>query len=230
MTIAGAGATSVIATVVVWATSRYDSHWQYSAPLAAQAALPVTFLILALFLTESPTWLMTYGRRDDARTNLILLRGGNIELADSELNNVQLAMHTAQNGDKGPRFWEILSRKHLERTFTASATTSLSQVGGQILVGTYSTVILVQSGIADPFKITIIIFLLQFLGTIIGPTLLDKIGRRPIALWGFAMLLLLNIAAGTLACVGLTTQPQRTALAALCIIFAFINACSFQSM
>jgi len=151
----------VIATaVVVWATSRYDSHWQYSAPLAVQAALPVTFLILALFLTESPTWLMTYGRRDNARTNLILLRGANIKLAESELNNVQLTMHTAQNSDRGPRFWEILSRKHLTQTFTASATTSLSQVGGQILVGTYSTVILIQSGIVDPFKITIIIFLL----------------------------------------------------------------------
>jgi len=106
----------------------------------------------------------------------------------------------------------------------------LSQVGGQILVGTYSTVILVQSGVADPFKITILIFLLQFVGTVIGPFLLDKLGRRLVALVGFVFLFFIDIVAGALACAGLKTNSERLGLAALCIIFAFINSVCFQSL
>ncbi|KAG9500648.1 hypothetical protein J7337_009130 [Fusarium musae] len=230
LTVAGAGATSVIATVVVWTTSKYNSHWQYSAPLAVQAAMPVTFAILSLFLTESPTWLMSRGRRDDARQSLILLRGGNIPQAESELRDIDLALCLESEGGEALHFWEILNGENIERTLTASAFISLGQVGGQILVGTYSTVILVQSGVADPFEITIIIFLLQFVGTIVGPTLLDKVGRRPVALVGFFLILLIDIVAGVLACVGLKTQPQKTGLAALCIILSFVNAASFQSM
>lgn len=90
--------------------------------------------------------------------------------------------------------------------------------------------ILVQSGVADPFKITIIIFLLQFLGTLIGPFLLDMTGRRPVALIGFVILFIIDIVCGVLACAGLTTQSQKIGLAALCIIFSFINAVCFQSM
>jgi MFS family permease len=230
LTVAGAGATSVIATVVVWATSKYTSHWQYSAPLAVQAALPVTFAILALLLTESPTWLVSHGRRDAARENLILLRGGNTAQAEREMCDIDHALCSTSEGGQTLHFWEILNRKNIQRTLIASAFISLGQVGGQILIGTYSTVILVQSGVADPFKITIIIFLLQFVGTIVGPTLLDKIGRRPVALVGFSLILIMDIIAGVLACVGLKTQPQRTGLAALCIILSFANAASFQSM
>jgi MFS family permease len=139
------------------------------------------------------------------------------------------ALHT-DPGHVNVSAWEILKPEHLERTLSASAPLCLSQVGGQILVLTYSTVILVQSGVADPFKITIIIFLLQFLGTLVGPFLLDKTGRRPVALAGFVVLLAIDIVCGILACAGLQTQSQRIGLAALCIIFSFINAVCFQSM
>jgi MFS family permease len=91
-------------------------------------------------------------------------------------------------------------------------------------------VILVQSNVANPFQVTVIISCLTFLGTIVGPTLVDKAGRRPVALVGFTILFVLNMAAGGLAAAGLTTSSQRLGLAAVFIIFAFFNAASFQSL
>ena len=44
------------------------------------------------------------------------------------------------------------------------------------------------------------------------------------------MLFLIDIAAGGLACGGLKTKSQALGLAALCIIFAFMNSVSFQSL
>jgi MFS family permease len=229
-TIAGSGAVSVIATVVVWASEKISDKRQYIIPLAIQAAAPVLLLSLSLFLTESPTWLLSRGRVEEARKNLTTLRSANVELVEAEISIAQLALRSNDDRPSSVKPWEILTRENLERTLSSAALLCLSQIGGQILVGTYSTVILVQSGVADPFKITIIIFLLQFVGTLVGPFLLDKIGRRPVALPGFVLLFLLNVAAGGIACAGLKTPSQRLGLAALCMIFSFVNSVAFQSV
>jgi hypothetical protein len=51
-----------------------------------------------------------------------------------------------------------------------------------------------------------------------------------VALVGFTILFVLNMAAGALATAGLKTNGQRLGLAAVFIMFAFFNACSFQSL
>jgi len=127
-------------------------------------------------------------------------------------------------------FWDIFKTANLRRTLTAGALLCLNQVSGLILVSTYSTVILVQSGVGNPFQITVIITCLQFLGTVIGPVLVDKVGRRPVALVGFSVLFMLDIVAGSLAAAGLTTDGQRLGLAAMFILFGFFNSASFQSL
>lgn len=112
----------------------------------------------------------------------------------------------------------------------ASSYLPAGQVGGQSLALTYSTVLFVQTGVGNAFLITILVFLLQFLGNMVGPFLSDRLGRRPVALGGIGLLVLLDFSAGGLACGGLKTNPQLLGLAALSCIFAFVNAASFQSL
>ena len=199
-------------------------------PLAVQAACPVVLGLLTLLVPESPAWYVKLGKEDAARNVLMSLRNNEAHIVDAELRMFQQALTTEAERTHNIHFWHILNRENLERTLTAGALLSTAQVGGQILVGTYSTVILVQSGVGNPFQITIIITCLQFLGTIVGPPLVDRVGRRPVALVGFTILLFLNLAAGSLAAAGLTTERQRLALASVFIVFAFFNAVSFQSL
>lgn len=229
-TVAGGTAVSVIATVVVWGSEKINDSRQYKVPLIIQAVLPVLLFTLSLLLTESPIWLLSKGRIEEAKSNLSYIRGGNTRLVEAEISSAVLGLRSHAESEIQVGLMEILKPPHLERTLSSGALLCLSQVGGQILVGTYSTVILVQSGVADPFKITIIIFLLQFLGTLVGPFLVDRVGRRPVALVGFVLLLFIDIIAGALACAGLKTSPQRLGLASLCMIFGFINSLSFQSL
>ena len=160
----------------------------------------------------------------------MVIRNKKSEIVEAEITMHQLVASRDAERLSKIRFWDILKRANLKRTLTAGALLSASQVGGQVLVLSYSTVILVQSGVGDPFQVTVIITCLQFLGTLIGPVLVDKIGRRFVALCGFSILLLLNLAAGSLASAGLTTEPRRNALAGVLIVFGFFNAVSFQSL
>lgn len=228
--VAGVAAVSVLATTIVWATEKISDERQYKVPLAVQAACPVALGLLTFLCSETPVWYIQNDWVDQARTTLMALRNNKTEIVEAEVS-----MHLVAAAEDAARrsqthFWDILNRQNLKRTLTAGALLSSSQVGGQILIGTYSTVILVQSNVANPFEITIIITCLQFLGTIVGPTLVDKVGRRPVALVGFSILFVLNMAAGGLAAAGLTTQGQRLGLAAVFIIFGFFNAASFSSL
>lgn len=173
---------------------------------------------------------MGKGRIDEARQVLLSIRAHNVLLVESELSVIQIALQSHAELRASINPWDIFKREHIERTLSSGAPFCLSQVGGQILTGTYATVILVQSGVADPFKMTIIIFMMQFVGTLVGPPLVDKVGRRPVALVGFSALFIIDIAAGSLAAVGLMTPSRSVALAALCMIFGFFNSASFQSM
>ncbi|KAL1894189.1 hypothetical protein Sste5346_005975 [Sporothrix stenoceras] len=230
MAAAGSGASSVIATVVVWGTAKLIDDRQYKIPLAVQAALAGLLFIMSLFLTESPAWLVSKGRIEDARTQLLKLRRQNEAIVDHEINSIAAVLAAASEAKSSVRFKEILARKNWARTFMASSYLPAGQVGGQSLAITYSTVLFVQAGVSNAFLMTILVFLLQFLGNMVGPFLSDRLGRRTIALGGISTLVVLDFTAGGLACGGLKTNPQILGLAALSCIFAFVNAASFQSL
>lgn len=227
---AGAGASSVIATVVVWGSAKLPDARQYRIPLAVQAALAGLLLFLSCFLTESPTWLVSKGREKDARAHLLRLRGQNEAIVEQEIHSLVAVLSEANEAKSAVRFKEILERKNWVRTFMASSYLPASQVGGQSLAISYSTVLLVQAGVSNPLQMTILVYLLQFLGNMIGPFLADRLGRRRVALSGLTMIVLLDASAGGLACGGLATKPEILGLAALSCIFAFVNAASFQSL
>jgi len=214
---------------MVWGTKNISDNRAYEIPLAIQITIPVVLTLLTLFIHESPTWLALRGRMDDARKVLMTFRNQNTAVVESEISSLEDLVRQAENR-KEIHFWEIINKANIKRTLISGAFGSLSQVCGQILTLAYATVVLVQSGVQNPFLITIIIYLAQFVGVCIGITLTDKVGRRPVALFGLTIIFCLDVAIGGVACGPLSTNPQRIALAALFIIFAFFNSLTFQSL
>lgn len=227
---AGSGLASVIATIIVWGSGHLLDERSYRIPLGVQAGFASALFIVTLFVTESPTWLVSKGRTEDARVKLLSLRKRNEVMVERELHSIAAVLMEAAEAKSTVRFKEILQKKNLGRTFLASSYLPASQVCGQILAISYSTVLFVQAGVSNAFEMTILVFLLQFLGNSIGPYLADRLGRRRTLVSGLVMLVLLDFAAGGMACGGLTTKPRQLGLAALCCFFAFINAASFQSL
>lgn len=219
----------VVSTIIVNGTHTLDGKRQYMIPLAIQCALPVILFVLTIALPESPQWLVSKGRMEEARCNLRRLRGFSDWQVDDELRVMKLCEENERALTANVRFWEIFNRQNLRRTLTAGAFYSLNQVSGIILSTTYTTVFLTELGIGDAFSFTVIASCCTLAGTIAAPLVIDRAGRRPTAFVGMALLLIIDIVAGALA-FDTGNKNATLAIAALGFIFNFFWGACFYSL
>ncbi|KAK9477820.1 putative MFS alpha-glucoside transporter [Lipomyces japonicus] len=219
----------VISTIIVNATHTMEGTIQYKIPFAVQCGLPVILILLTVGIPESPQWLVSKGRLEEARKNLRKLRGYSDAQVDHELQVMKLCEDNERNLTGNVRFWEIFDRQNLKRTITAGSFYSLNQVSGVILSTTYTTVFLTELNIGNAFVFTVIASCCTLAGTIVAPFVIDRGGRRPTAFVGMFLLLIINISAGVLA---FYTDNKHAALAiaALGFIFNFFWGACFYSL
>ncbi|KAK9364970.1 general substrate transporter [Lipomyces kononenkoae] len=220
----------VIATVIVNSTSTINGEASYMIPLAVQCAIPVVLIPFTAVLPESPVWLVSQGRLEQARHNLRKLRGYSDKEVDEELALIQQSELAEREIGKDAKFWELFNRHNFKRTLTASSLLSMNQVSGVILSTTYSTIFLEQIGTSDPFRLTIASACCQLAGAIIGPFVVDSAGRRPVALIGMTLLMVIDFVAGGLACKGTDNKSIALAVAILSFLFNVIWTASFYGL
>jgi MFS family permease len=219
----------VIATVVCNATFTRAGSSSYRIPLGLQAALPVLLIPITIFIPESPLWLVSKGRDVEARHNLRKLRAFDDALVDDELR-VMKAAHNAELAlASGAKLGDLFRKGNIMRTLVAGSLYSLNQCSGIILSSTYATIFLTDLGVGNPFQLTIAASCCVLAGTLVAPILVDRVGRRPVAIVGMSVLLIIDITAGTLAFY--TDKPNvPIAIAALSFIFNGFWAASFYAL
>ncbi|EJT97376.1 MFS general substrate transporter [Dacryopinax primogenitus] len=222
--VAGIGIVGVMAAVIVWGTEQISDERQYQIPLAIQAGVPCVLCLLTLLASESPVWLLSKDRNELARKNMLSLRNHNVQVTDAELALQSIALKQKDEARATTRWMDILNKHNFERTLMSGYPTSAGQASGAALVGTYGTVLLVEAGITNAYEVTIIVTVVQFVGSCVAPYLYDRLGRRPVALSVYALITILSAVLGGLAYTDLLETSQRNAFAALTIILAFVNA------
>lgn len=224
-------ASSVLATVVCYAAQEThgEDKLSYKIPLAVQAVLPFLMTVPTFFVCESPSWLLTKGRVEDARKTLRSIRGFSDEEVEKELNVLQ-AIEDESRQRENPKFWEIYKPEHIRRTLVGGSIFSLNQLSGIILSTTFAAVFLTQLGAGNPFLFSVIGNLCLLAGTIGAPFVLDNFGRRPTALIGFTILLAIDATAGALAFFAKTNRNAAIVIAVLSFIFNIVWTLSFYSI
>jgi len=157
----------------------------------------ILFVLGSRAVAESPRWLFSRGRREEALASL--LRSRPPEKAAAELG--EMAAAAAQAGRKAApeRGREtLLRRKYILPFVLACVILACNQATGVNSIIGYNTMILLQAGLSDVqahwgyLGLTLV----NFLTTIAGFMLVDRMGRKPLLCIGSAGIIVSLLAAG----------------------------------
>jgi len=163
-----------------------ESSWRWMLGIGALPA--AAYLFALLFAPESPRWHAMRGRFEVART--ILVRAHGKELAERELAEVRasLASETRRRGANLRDLWAPELRRVLLIGIVVGI---LQQITGINSVLAYATMIFERvapraAGLESSFVQTTWITLVNVVFTVVALLLIDRIGRRPLFIFGTA--------------------------------------------
>jgi SP family arabinose:H+ symporter-like MFS transporter len=163
-----------------------DTSWRWMLGIGVLPAL--VYLFALFFVPESPRWHAMHGRLDAARR--ILTRAHGTSFAEHELAEVQTSLaHETRKSDARLRdLWVPQLRTVLIIGLVVGV---LQQITGINAVLGYATMIFKEvaasdAGLASPFVQTMLMTLVNVVFTILALLLIDRVGRRPLLIFGTA--------------------------------------------
>jgi SP family arabinose:H+ symporter-like MFS transporter len=172
-----------------------ESNWRWMLGIGVLPA--VAYLFALLMVPESPRWHAMHGRLGAARR--VLARAHGEALAERELAEVQASLaHDAGKSDARLRdLWVPQLRGVL---FIGLVVGVLQQITGINAVLAYATVIFADvgsegAGVESSFFQTTLLTLVNVVFTVIALLLIDRVGRRPLLIFGTAGIAVCHFAA-----------------------------------
>ena len=174
-----------VAGCVCGAFSGLRPHgWKYMLGLAGVPSA-IQFVGFA-FMPESPRWLASRGRYDQARSVLVKIRGSDQDVED-ELRDIRTSIEAEETSDNSSAVVRMLKTPSARRALLLACLLQMfQQIAGINTVMYYSAKIITMTGVSDP---TTAIWMsagvasINFLCTFIGLYLVERAGRRKLVLF-----------------------------------------------
>ncbi|KAL4968326.1 general substrate transporter [Aspergillus stella-maris] len=194
---------SIIAAWTTFGTGHMMSSWSWRIPSLIQA-IPAFLVVAAVLLglPESPRWLCSQGRNDEAR-ELIARYHSNGDamswIVKQEMDEIQVTLEAERLAKtKGQSSWGIIfrSRGNRKRLLIVMTVALLTLWNGQGVISYYFSPILSSIGITSTTQQTGINGGLQIwnlLSSIAGVLLADRVGRRNLWLGSFIGMICANV-------------------------------------
>jgi SP family arabinose:H+ symporter-like MFS transporter len=151
------------------------------------------FFFLLLGIPESPRWLIDKGREEEGFGILSRISGPGV--ARQEIDEIKTALNQEEGSIR-----ELLKPGFRKALMVGVGLSVFGQLTGINVIIYYGPSILesagIQLGSALQYQVSLGIINLVF--TLIALTVIDKIGRRPLLLWGMAAVVVMLAAAGVL--------------------------------
>ena len=189
------------------------SGWRWM--LGAEIAPAALLLALLFFVPESPRWLLSVGRDDEARRVLESVDGP--EHAEREITAVRAVL-----GEEEGRFLELFHARFRRPLIVAVLMMAFSQFSGINAIIYYSTKIFASAGVGvnNAFTSSAIIGLVNLLFTFLAIAFVDKAGRRPLLLIGLTVQAVALGVVGAMFHVGYSGLPLLVAVISFTAAFA----------
>ena len=159
-----------------------DNSWRYM--LAIPSIFGIIYLIFLLTsLPESPRWLLSKNRREEAI--IIMRKTGGQQLIDNELPEMEKSIMDEISKAK-VTFWEIFRGKTGKIVLIGTLLAAFQQITGINAVIIFAPNFFQAAGSAvdNSLMQSIVLGLVNFLMTIVALWLVDTKGRRILLIWG----------------------------------------------
>lgn len=175
----------MIAAWATFGTRNYAGSWAWRVPSLLQVLLPLVGIPGLIMIPESPRWLVSVDRIDEARKNLADLHAGGdirsplIEFEMAEIQQTIQAEKEAEQHSAWTDLWATPGNRH--RLFISISLGTFAQWSGNGVVSYYLSIILNSVGITSVDDQTLISACLQIWNLIWAVTaamLVDRLGRR----------------------------------------------------
>ena len=217
----------LLAAIVNNGTKDYNSRSSWQIPIGLQFIWGLILAVGMILLPESPRWLIKKERDQDAAralSRLISLPADHPEL-QAELDEIRVAyQHEKELGESSyADCFRATDNKILLRTLTGIFIQAWQQLTGINFIFYYGTVFFKNSGISNPFLITIATNIINVFMTLPGMWGVERFGRRRLLLVGAIGMCICEF---LVAIIGVTISTENTAgqkvlIAFVCIYIAF---------
>ncbi|WRT68505.1 uncharacterized protein IL334_005481 [Kwoniella shivajii] len=178
---------NAVATIVCIFTNEMDSNLAWRLPLIIQLACPVIMASIVLFLPESPRWLFAHGKPEEAKRILCKYHGNGsyTALVAKEMDQIAASLNIAPT--KMFDYSTLANtRGKAYRLMLAVLTGAAGQMSGNTLMlfapNLYKQV--GMNGVRQQLIMTLIPTLIGLVFAMFGTYCTDKIGRRPVLMYG----------------------------------------------
>ncbi|CAH0022149.1 unnamed protein product [Clonostachys rhizophaga] len=210
---------SLLVNGVCRGTSTLPGNEAWRIPFGLFFVVPVIVMGLIFFIPESPRWLLTRDRKDEARVALGKLRGG--IFTDAEIDKQFDALSYAlQIEPEQGNYRELFQNKNIKRTAIVVAMNFFQQATGQSFASSYGAIFIRDIGTVNPFTMTLINSIVNLVTAFVGLYLVDRHGRRPLLFIGSAWMFCAIATMGSLGTVPSPSFVVKTAIVSMLTVFA----------
>ncbi|KAM0550681.1 hypothetical protein ACHAPJ_008745 [Fusarium lateritium] len=188
----------------------------FRTPIYTQWAMIGCILVAFLVIPESPWWLASKGKVDQA-SQVLNRCFANVEGYDVdqqiEIMTSTLAVErqqAEQNSELGP--WAVFKGRNLIRFIISGWPKVTQQFVGLAVFNTYATYFFQYAGNKDPFLVTLILSSVQLISMIATATLTDSLGRRPLTVYPYAVTVVSVLCLGIIGCFDYTAKATSSLL------------------